>query len=54
MDEALQNDLAKLVRYAEHAEESLDEGDYTLTSEWLGEIKEMAVRLLHRSDRSAQ
>lgn len=54
MDEALREDLAKLVRYAEHAEESLGEGDYTLTSEWLGEIKEMAVKLLHSSNRSAQ
>ena len=52
IDEALQEDIAKIVRYAEHAEESLSEGDLTLTGEWLGEIKEMAVRLLHHADKS--
>ncbi len=50
VDEELQNDLAKLIRYAEHAEESLSEKDYSLTAEWLEEIKELAVHILHRSD----
>jgi len=39
-------DLEKLLRYADHALESLNDGDTELTSEWLEEIKELTVRLL--------
>ena len=39
-------DLEKLMRYADHALESLHDGDIQLTSEWLEEIKELTVRLL--------
>lgn len=39
-------DLEKLLRYADHALESLGDGDIQLTSEWLEEIKELTVRLL--------
>ncbi|MBO4505612.1 MAG: response regulator [Lachnospiraceae bacterium] len=39
-------DLEKLLRYADHALESLADGDAQLTSEWLEEIKELTVRLL--------
>jgi len=39
-------ELEKLMRYTDHALESLNEGDTALTAEWLGEIKEQIVKLL--------
>ena len=43
---ALNDSLEKLNRYVRHAVEALDDGDYSLTREWLGEISELAAQLL--------